>query len=656
MSDYVLVVVGGSQSGQQYPMGKETFTIGREEGNTIILDDGSISRHHARITWQAEELLIEDLDSANGIWVNDVRISVPTSLKPGDSIQVGLEAGLRLETKSSIDPTLKRPIEATLQIDPTTRPTIPTDRASNYQFCLIIQSGQRAGQTIPLHTGRYTIGQAPSSVIRFPDPGVSPNHALIVMQEEGIWIQDQESTQGTQINQQAISQSTWLNPGDLIGFGEEVTLIFEEDPKKATTFVSPVVPIPLSQALKQSGAGEAIPSSTAPPQASTAISHGTPTPESSSALPHAASGASGPEGPQAGGEGGGSPAGPQTTGSDPVPPATPTGPDSPTIPVQPPPGPGSPSDPGGPGGPGGPNCLLTSLLTLMGLGIIVVGGYLILNFLGIPLPFLPDTNPPPQVILIQVPNIVGMDEIHATATLLAVGLTSKVETIPLDENAKVDIGMVFAQQPPAGSAVEKDSTVIIQIPVLVEEDDLMPKLIDTPTATLTQTHTLTPSATIVTESYTVTPTQSPTITPTTTTTSTLTTAPSDIPCNKALWKADITIPDDTQMTPGQEFTKVWEVENAGTCDWDVGYRLIFKNGSFGQNLSPYQFTTLEVKAGDRVQISIKMTAPLTPGVQESHWTMRSSTGEVFSFGQEQNATLYTRIEVVSTPTITPTIR
>ncbi|MBU5485163.1 FHA domain-containing protein [Clostridium sp. MSJ-11] len=68
---------------------KGEITIGRKEGNTFILDDPYISSFHARVYFKNDDYIIEDLDSTNGILVNEVRIEDRTRLKIGDIIKIG---------------------------------------------------------------------------------------------------------------------------------------------------------------------------------------------------------------------------------------------------------------------------------------------------------------------------------------------------------------------------------------------------------------------------------------------------------------------------------------------------------------------------------------------------------------------------------------
>src|SRR5512139_925441 len=49
-------------------------------------------------------------------------------------------------------------------------------------------------------------------------------------------------------------------------------------------------------------------------------------------------------------------------------------------------------------------------------------------------------------------------------------------------------------------------------------------------------------------------------------------------CNGLIYVADVTVPDNTVMTPGQSFTKTWRVQNSGTCAWGAGYKFSLLGG------------------------------------------------------------------------------
>lgn len=66
----------------------DVLTIGRGRGNSIVLDDMLVSRHHVRITADDDGLVLQDLGSRNGTFVNGDRVQ-SASLHEGDLIGIG---------------------------------------------------------------------------------------------------------------------------------------------------------------------------------------------------------------------------------------------------------------------------------------------------------------------------------------------------------------------------------------------------------------------------------------------------------------------------------------------------------------------------------------------------------------------------------------
>ncbi len=67
-----------------------SLILGRAKGADIVIADASsISRRHASLTYRIESVILEDLGSTNGTFVNDIRIEEPTLLRSGDRFQIG---------------------------------------------------------------------------------------------------------------------------------------------------------------------------------------------------------------------------------------------------------------------------------------------------------------------------------------------------------------------------------------------------------------------------------------------------------------------------------------------------------------------------------------------------------------------------------------
>src|ERR1700736_689886 len=73
---------------KEVPLGTRPVTIGRSPDNDIPIDNLAVSNYHARVYVEAGSLVVEDLNSLNGSFLNDIRVE-RAMLKDGDSILVG---------------------------------------------------------------------------------------------------------------------------------------------------------------------------------------------------------------------------------------------------------------------------------------------------------------------------------------------------------------------------------------------------------------------------------------------------------------------------------------------------------------------------------------------------------------------------------------
>lgn len=105
MATITLRVLDGTDRGKVYEGVDVPVTIGREEGNTIQLNDERISRFHLRIQQDHDDLVLTDLESTNGSKVNneDVQLRI---LRHGDLITIGrstLLFGTRQQINDRLD-------------------------------------------------------------------------------------------------------------------------------------------------------------------------------------------------------------------------------------------------------------------------------------------------------------------------------------------------------------------------------------------------------------------------------------------------------------------------------------------------------------------------------------------------------------------------
>lgn len=84
----MVVVRSDTIAGQRFPIGPPAV-MGRSDDADIVIDDPYASDFHVRVGLQDGTVLANDLGSTNGTYVNGRRVTVPTPLIRGDSIQIG---------------------------------------------------------------------------------------------------------------------------------------------------------------------------------------------------------------------------------------------------------------------------------------------------------------------------------------------------------------------------------------------------------------------------------------------------------------------------------------------------------------------------------------------------------------------------------------
>jgi hypothetical protein len=117
-------------------------------------------------------------------------------------------------------------------------------------------------------------------------------------------------------------------------------------------------------------------------------------------------------------------------------------------------------------------------------------------------------------------------------------------------------------------------------------------------------------------------------------------------CNRAKFVRDITIPDGTQLSPEQEFTKTWRLQNTGTCPWTSGYSIVFTKGDRMEAPAEVQISDATVAPGEEVDVSVDLVAPADTGSFQGDWQLRSASGQTFGLGDAGDKIFWVRVEVV----------
>jgi hypothetical protein len=172
----------------------------------------------------------------------------------------------------------------------------------------------------------------------------------------------------------------------------------------------------------------------------------------------------------------------------------------------------------------------------------------------------------------------------------------------------------------------------------------------TPSATpVTPTPTFDAAQTLAAQTAFAIQTQAVSLTPSATQTSATTPIPPGLSGDRAIYVADVTIPDGTVIAPGATFKKTWKLQNAGSSTWSTSYSFAFISGEKMGSITSVPLAQA-VSPGAQIEISVDMVAPTNSGSYQSYWKMKNSAGQFF------NDSVYVLITVGSggaNPTATP---
>ncbi len=229
--------------GREYLVSVVPFGFGRDAEAEVVVASPDASRRHAEIVVRPDGSVLVDL-SANGTYVNGSRIDGRRPLKALDVIRIGAE---EFRYYSMVNEPAGRPVppvgaEARLS---DTLVGVPRVRPL---ATLRIKGGVGKGDRKLVVAAVTHLGRGAASQIRFSDPSVSAEHAVLQLRE-GVWtLTDLGSTHGSAVDDEPVTEETPLSPGATIRLGE-VVISFEPNDERAD-FVprAPAVPAPVAVA------------------------------------------------------------------------------------------------------------------------------------------------------------------------------------------------------------------------------------------------------------------------------------------------------------------------------------------------------------------------------------------------------------------------
>jgi len=88
-------------------------------------------------------------------------------------------------------------------------------------------------------------------------------------------------------------------------------------------------------------------------------------------------------------------------------------------------------------------------------------------------------------------------------------------------------------------------------------------------------------------------------------------------------------PDNTEFTPGEEFTITWSLENTGSSTWGTNYYIQFASGEEMGATDEKVYLPYPVPPGTSVQISVDLVAPGSTGEKQSNWRLYNNSDNSF---------------------------
>lgn len=198
------------QSGREHTLRPGLNVIGRE--GDVMLVDSKISRRHAQISSDEGVLTLEDLGSTNGTKHNG-RLLTPServTLSGGDSVSFGgLELKLAQPGAGGGNTTQAFSSNRTAAISAPPKIEVPPAKLIG------------EGKEFPLRKGGNTFGRKAENDVQIADPYVSGRHGLIEIADDGLFVTDTGSTNGTMLNDAKLSPNmrTAITTDDVIRLG-----------------------------------------------------------------------------------------------------------------------------------------------------------------------------------------------------------------------------------------------------------------------------------------------------------------------------------------------------------------------------------------------------------------------------------------------------
>lgn len=202
-----------ASDGRSYPLGAKTL-VGRDQSCDLVLALDKLSRRHAQFTVERDFVRVVDLGSANGTFVNDIRVAEEVA-RPGDQVRFGPEAFEVVgPQRSSADHD-----STVIQSDTVAHNTHNADtELLGHRRRAVLEPESSTGARVALSGATIVVGRSPECDVVLADQSVSKTHAKLSCVADGWHIEDLGSSNGTTVNDVPVEHAD-LNAGDKVQLG-----------------------------------------------------------------------------------------------------------------------------------------------------------------------------------------------------------------------------------------------------------------------------------------------------------------------------------------------------------------------------------------------------------------------------------------------------
>lgn len=238
-----LLLTFNKQVIKEYPFAKDSITMGRQDDNTIVIDNLAVSGYHAKIDKLGGEYLLTDMQSTNGTFVNDQKV-VSHKLSHGDNIVIGKHVILFVATeKEKLEgegKDKKLPLDKTMLLDTQkqrellAKQKVAPSTAKIPEKVGVISFIDDSGLgEIELSKKLTKIGKAETSEIRLTGLLMGATAATISRRPSGYAISFAGGMTKLKVNGSVIKDSVPLNDFDTIELGSYKFQFYQKEVKSA---------------------------------------------------------------------------------------------------------------------------------------------------------------------------------------------------------------------------------------------------------------------------------------------------------------------------------------------------------------------------------------------------------------------------------------